>query len=219
MSDLVKDGEFIPEQLTPEDRVYVVLLQQGFTKPEAYIEAYRDTSEALQRQLDIIDRFEELSDEVHEPGTPVYYEHKKELDLMRRRAYGARQRIGQYAREKAKTAKIRMAFTTLVRRMEDIASDGLDVWQDIMLYGKSEKVRADLAIRAVEHQTGQPTQKIVSQSNNEITITIGEAPEDTRDHKQLAADKARMEAGIDKGEYNRLKRREQPQDALVIDVE
>ena len=214
-SELVdSEGDFIPVQLTPEDRVYVALLEQGFSKPEGYVEAYRDNP-TVQKHLAIIEYANEFNDE----DADNYY--SKEATIARKKAYFSKQRLGQLAREKARTKKIRMAFHTLTRRMEDIAVDGLDVIEDIMLNGKSEKVRGDLAIRMVEHQVGQPTRKILSQSNNEITITIGEAPEDRRDPKQVAADKARMEAGIDKAMHNAnvTRRREEARDAMVIDVE
>lgn len=215
MSDLVNsEGEFIPIQLTAEDRVYVALLEQGFSKPEAYTEAYRDT-DTVRKHLKIIEDAQEYDDQMAE-------NYHTDLGRMaRRKAYMSKQRLGQLAREKARTRKIRMAFHTLTRRMEDIAVDGLDVVEEIMHNGKSEKVRADLAIRMIEHQVGQPTQKVLSQSNNEITITIGEAPPDTRDATRVAADKARMEAGIDKQGHNAAvqARREQAQEAVVIDME
>lgn len=214
-SELVNsEGEFIPIQLTAEDRVYVALLEQGFSKPAAYTEAYRE-SETVQKHLAIIEQADEYDNE----DSDEYY--TKEARMVRRKAYMSKQRLGQLAREKAKTRKIRMAFHTLTRRMEDIAVDGLDVIEDLMLYGKSEKVRGDLAIRMVEHQVGQPTQKVLSQTNNEITITIGEAPPDTRDAMRVAADKARMEAGVDKQGANaaNARRREQAQEAVIIDMD
>lgn len=214
-SELVNsEGEFIPIQLTAEDRVYVALLEQGFSKPEAYIEAYRD-SETVKKHLRIIDDAAEYDDQMAE---------NYHTDLgrqARRKAYMSKQRLGQLAREKARTRKIRMAFNTLTRRMEDIAVDGLDVIEELMHNGKSEKVRADLAVRMIEHQVGQPTQKVLSQSNNEITITIGEAPPDTRDAARVAADKARMEAGIDKATHNAAvqRKREEAQEAVIIEME
>lgn len=214
-SELVNsEGEFIPIQLTAEDRVYVALLEQGFSKPEAYIEAYRD-SDTVKKHLKIIDDASEYDDTMSESY------HTDLGRMARRKAYMSKQRLGQLAREKARTRKIRMAFHTLTRRMEDIAVDGLDVVEEIMHNGKSEKVRADLAIRMIEHQVGQPTQKVLSQTNNEITITIGEAPADTRDAARVAADKARMEAGIDKATHNAAiqRRHEEAQEAMVIDIE
>lgn len=214
-SELVNsEGEFIPIQLTAEDRVYVALLEQGFSKPEAYTEAYRD-SDTVKKHLKIIDDASEYDDTMSESY------HTDLGRMARRKAYMSKQRLGQLAREKARTRKIRMAFHTLTRRMEDIAVDGLDVVEEIMHTGKSEKVRADLAIRMIEHQVGQPTQKVLSQSNNEITITIGEAPEDKRNMAQVAADKARMEAGVDKQGANaaNTRRREAAQEAVIIDME
>ena len=214
-SELVNsEGEFIPIQLTAEDRVYVALLEQGFSKPEAYVEAYRD-NDTVKKHLRIIEDAAEYDDTMSESY------HTDLGRMARRKAYMSKQRLGQLAREKARTRKIRMAFSTLTRRMEDIAVDGLDVVEEIMHNGKSEKVRADLAIRMIEHQVGQPTQKVLSQSNNEITITIGEAPADTRDAQRVAADKARMEAGIDKQGHNAAikRRQEQAQEAMVIDME
>lgn len=213
MSDTpAKKEDVIPQQLTAQDRVYVSLLDQGFTKPQAFEEAYQDNV-AVVRLKAAVERLDILEDE-----NDFSADMMKDIREARYDVQLARTRVGQLAREKAKTKKISIAFNTFSRRMEDIAVDALDVWEDLMLNARSEKVRADLVVRAVEHQTGQPTVKVLSQQNNEITITVGDAPEDRRDARQVAIDKARMQAGLDE-QTNVKSRRETPQDPLVIDLE
>lgn len=212
MSDTpAKVDDVIPQQLTAEDRVFVSLLEQGFTKPQAYIEAYRD-NKTVQKHLINIRKGSAYMDR----EAPMFY--SEEGKLARRRALASKNQLGQLAREKARTKKIRMAFKTFVSRMEDLAVDALDVVEDIMLEGRSEKVRADLAIRMIEHQTGQPTIKQINQTNNEIVITVGEAPDDRRDPQQVAIDKARMAAGLEAENSRGIRKREEPQEALVLDV-
>lgn len=207
----------VPEvqvQLTDEDRVFVSLLEQGFTKSEAYVNAYPN-DKTLKKHLDIIQNAEnQLQNENY--GSCKYYN-----ELMRERSKAV-QRIGSLARDRCRTQKIRLAFHHFTRRMEDLAVDALDVAYEIMNNGRSEKVRADLATRMIEHHIGSPTQKVLSQSQNEITITIGDAPADTRDSKQIALDKARMQAGLSKKDYNehiKKSHREEPQEGMVIDIE
>ena len=222
MSDLANLPE-IDDQLTIEDRTFVALLEQGFSKPEAYKEAYKDNEAVIRHQGHIRFYEEALADhslllteeEAMEGKKLSYTEVQSRLAAAGRQATNSKSRLGQLAREKARTKKIRLAFHTLSRRMEDLAYDALDVIDDIMNNGRSEKVRGDLAIRMLEHQTGQTTQKVLSHSNNEIVITVGEAPEDTRDPKLLAKQKAELAHSADKVEQGR----EEARGAMEIDLE
>jgi len=58
------------------------------------------------------------------------------------------------------------------------------VIEEIMNNGRSEKVRADLAVEMVRHKVGSPTVKVASHEQKEVTITVGK-PQST---DQLASD-------------------------------
>lgn len=199
----MSDVPEIQKQLTKVDLEFVSLMQQGFTKVEAYREAYRDHPNVKRLVAEV-----EAADNV----AGLDY---KQVAEVRETARKAAANLRELAYQKAKRKDIRLAFHHIVKRMETLAADAVDVWEEIMLYGRSEKVRADLAMEAVSHQLGKPTQKVLSQSDNSITITIGEAPPDTRDQTKVRQNKEQMSAGLSEQE----RKYEEAQEAIVIDMD
>lgn len=143
----------IPQQLTPQDKEYIKLIEDGMKKAPAFRQAYPDHKSVVQWNNS-------------EPGSP---------DRQR-----ATELIINAAKNKLQAKYMQGAITTYRDKMEEFSNHSLDTAIDLVQNARSEKVRADLAIEGMRHKVGTPTQKVQVQEDRTVRIVFGKPPEDER---------------------------------------
>lgn len=136
--------------------MYIKLIAKGWPKTKAFREAYPEHM-AVQRHLDGVKRGKPR-DEIFHDATLVT----------------------AAAKDKLQAKYIQSALITYQARMEQLANKSLDVAEDLLDNGKSEKVKADLAIEFIRHQVGTPVQKVAAHVEKQVTITFGRPLADAR---------------------------------------
>lgn len=139
------------QSLTPEDKVFIKLSEDG-TKPSA---AFREAYPTHQATVGYL---------TTTPGTP---ERQK-----------AREVLADAAKGKLNTKYITRAMTTYQNSMEEFSLLSLEAATDLVQNARSEKVRADLAIEGIRHKIGTPVQKIASREEKIVYLTFGAPPEE-----------------------------------------
>lgn len=145
----------VARALSAEDKEFIRLVQTGMNRSKAYRLSHPDHPTVV-KYIDAV-------------KTEAPAEEKRRLS----------QSVTQLAKDKLQTNHIQSALTTYTKKMEDMADDSLVVLHDILLNGRSEKVRADIGMEFVRHRVGTPTQKVQVSEEKNITITFGDPhPED-----------------------------------------
>lgn len=138
-------------KLTPEDKEFVKLSEEGVRPSAAFREAYPE-HHAVKLYY------------ATESGTP---DRQKASEILK-----------DAAKNKLAAKYIKHALMTYSDKMEEFSKLSLDSAIDLVQNARSEKVRADLAIEGMRHKVGTPTQKIAIQDKKVVHITFGEPPKD-----------------------------------------
>lgn len=139
----------VPQKLTPEDKAFIKLIDNGMKKAPAFREAYPQHPQVIRWKRS-------------EPGSP---DHKRAMEL-----------IVQAAKNKLQAKYMQSAITTYTESMEKFSDLALDTAIELVQFAESEKVRATLAIEGIRHKIGSPTAKIAVQQEKNVTITFGKPP-------------------------------------------
>lgn len=139
----------IPQQLTPEDKAFIKLIDQGMKKAPAFREAYPQHPQVVKWKQS-------------EPGSP---DHRRAMEL-----------IVQAAKNKLQAKYMQSAIVTYQDSMEKFSELSLDTAIELVQYAESEKVRATLAIEGIRHKIGSPVAKVAVQQEKNVTITFGRPP-------------------------------------------
>ena len=140
-------------KLTQADKKFIKLISEGqITQREAFLQSYPEHPRVLRNQ-EII----RTSKDPHE----VHLAHKSITNL---------------AAEKARADFIKRALFIFNKKMDELADESLNVLEDILINGRSEKVRSDIAIELIRHKVGTPTQRIKHQDDQKIVISVGTPP-------------------------------------------
>ena len=139
------------QQLTPEDKEFIKLHEEGVKNSEAFREAYPAHPATLAWG-------------VTKPGSP---ERQKAAEMVK-----------DAAKAKLQTKYIRRALATYVDKMEEFSVLALETATDLVQNARSEKVRADLAIEGIRHKIGTPVQKVAVQESRTVILTFGKPKPD-----------------------------------------
>lgn len=138
-------------KLTPEDKAFIKLYEDGSRPSTAFREAY-PTHPAVIKWTQ------------SEPGSP---DHQK-----------AAEAIKQAAKFKLGSKYMKKALTTYQDSMEKFSQLSLETATDLVVNARSEKVRADLAIEGIRHKIGTPVTKVAVQEKKVVYLTFDKPPED-----------------------------------------
>lgn len=139
------------QQLSPQDKEFIKLHQEGLKKSTAFREAYPDHPASIAYKIT-------------ESGTP---ERQKASEML-----------ADAAKNKLNTKYIRRALATYTDKMEQFSILSLETATELVQHARSEKVRADLAIEGIRHKIGSPTVKVQSQEQKVVYLTFGKPPEE-----------------------------------------
>lgn len=142
------------QQLTPEDKEFIKLHQEGVKNSAAFREAYPSHPATLAWKMT-------------EPGT----EDRQKASEM----------VKDAAKNKLATKYMRRALATYQDKMEEFSVLSLEAATELVQNARSEKVRADLAIEGIRHKIGTPVQKMAIQENKTVVLQFGEPPKEERD--------------------------------------
>lgn len=137
-------------QLTPEDKQFIKLYQDGVKNSPAFREAYPDHP--------AVQAYNEAK-----PGTP---ERRKASEVVK-----------DAAKRKLSARYITRAMTTYQDKMEEFSVLSLETATELVQNARSEKVRADLAMEGIRHKIGTPVQKVAVQEQKTVILTFGPSPQ------------------------------------------
>ena len=138
-------------KLTPEDKHYIKLTEDGVRPSTAFRQAYPNHPTTIKWLQS-------------EPGSP---------DRQK-----AANQLKQYAFQKLNTKYMTKARETYQDSMEKFSELSVETAIDLVKNARSEKVRADLAIEGMRQKVGTPVQKVSVEEEKTIVITFGKPPED-----------------------------------------
>lgn len=105
------------------------------------------------------------------------------------------------------------------RRIAQMGETALDTLEELMLEGKSEKVRADVAIEVTRHNLGNPD-KDQTKGAETVVVIIGEPPKDIRNMAEVHRNKQAIQDDIDYNQaINSAQERKQAQFDAAIEAE
>lgn len=139
------------QQLTPGDKEFIKLYEDGAKKSAAFREAYPEHAASIAYKMT-------------QPGTP---DRQKASEML-----------ADAAKFKLQAKYIKRAIMTYQDRMEEFSKLSLETATDLVQHARSEKVRADLAIEGVRHKVGTPVQKVAVQEEKTVYLTFGKPPRD-----------------------------------------
>lgn len=142
-------GNYIPQQLSAEDKEYIKLIEEGMKKAPAFRQAYPNHPSVV--------RWHNT-----EPGSP---DHKRATFL-----------IIQAAKNKLQAKYMQGAIISYQDSMERFSNLSLQAATDLVQNARSEKVRADLAIEGIRHKVGTPVTKVAVQEEKTVYLTFGKPP-------------------------------------------
>lgn len=146
-----------PRPVSPEERVFLREIAKGTKRAKAFRIAFPE-----------------------HPTVRRYMDAVKTDDTAYRKT--VTQQVAALAKNRLQTNHIQQAMTVYQDRMNNLADKSLDVLEDILDTGRSEKVKADVALEFVRHKVGTPVQKMQVQQEQTITISFGDAhPDDVID--------------------------------------
>lgn len=134
------------QQLTPEDKEFIKLHEDGVKNSPAFREAYPSHPATLAWNMT-------------KPNTP---ERQKASEMVK-----------DAAKSKLKTKYISRALATYHDKMEEFSRLSLETATELVKNARSEKVRADLAIEGIRHKVGTPVQKVAVQESKTVILTFG----------------------------------------------
>lgn len=138
------------QQLTPEDKEFIKLRQEGEKRSPAFRTAYPSHPAVIAWNIT-------------QPGTP---DRQKAAEMVK-----------EAAGNKLRTKYIRRALATYTDKMEEFSVLSLETATDLVKNARSEKVRADLAIEGIRHKIGTPVQKVAVQERKTVILQFGEPPD------------------------------------------
>lgn len=150
---------------TPEDRNFIRGIVNGQKKPTAFKESYPNHP-TVKRYMDIVNKRVEPEDEGE----------RSRLNAS----------IAQMAKDKAQAKYIAERLVAFQESMDVLASKSIIVANDLLDNGRSEKVKADLAIEFIRHKVGTPVQKVQAQVEKTVHFSFGEPPEKIRGKDDLS---------------------------------
>lgn len=148
----------VPRIPNQQDRNFIRGVASGEKRSRAFREAYPDHPK-VKRYMDIVKGDAE-------PETPE--ERSKLADT-----------IVQLAKDKVQAKYIRERLVAFQDSMDVLAAKSVYVANDLLDNGRSEKVKADLAMEFIRHKVGTPVQKVQAQIDKTVNLTFGVPP--TRD--------------------------------------
>lgn len=140
----------MPGLLTPGDKEFLKLYEDGTKPSAAFRQAYPDHQAVVNYMTT-------------ETGTP---ERQKASEVLK-----------DAAKTKLNAKYIKNALSTYHDKMEQFSALSLDTATELVQHARSEKVRADLAIEGIRHKVGTPVQKIAVQEQKTVYLTFGAPPE------------------------------------------
>jgi hypothetical protein len=150
----------IARPLSDEDKLFVKLVSEGkMNRSKAFRTAYPNHPHSLN-----------------------YREAFKSADATARKR--AAMLSVQASKTKLQTKRIQTAMEKFQDRMDTIADKSLNVIDTILDHGRSEKVRADLAVEMVRHKVGTPTHKIAKSEEKVVYFGFGKPPKE-RDTEEI----------------------------------
>lgn len=157
--------------LTEQDIAFVAAKSQGLNSIDALIQAYPEDEQIQEWAL--------LRDDIN--GKTRDY---AKLMLRKKAHLITRRRPVEVLTQHYKNRIVQMGETAL------------DTLEELMIEGKSEKVRADVAIEVTRHNVGSPDKQ---EQNNQSTVVviIGEPPKDIRSQAEIHRNKQQMGMDID----------------------
>jgi len=142
----------VPRVPNEQDREFIRSVVSGVKKPKAFRDAYPDHPK-VKRYMDIIKG----------EATPVdELERSKLNDTIR-----------QLAIDKTQAKYIHDRLIAFQDSMEVLAAKSIYVANDLLDNGRSEKVKADLAMEFIRHKVGTPVQKVQAQVDKTVHLTFG----------------------------------------------
>lgn len=136
-------------KLTPEDKAFLKLVENGTRPSPAFREAYPTHAAVIKWTTS-------------EPGSP---DHQKASELVK-----------QAAKYKLQAKYMQKALVTYQDSMEKFSQLSLETATDLVVNARSEKVRADLAIEGIRHKIGTPVTKVAVQEKKVVYLTFDKPP-------------------------------------------
>lgn len=148
----------VKPRLSDSDKKFIELVAAGEKRTAAFRQAYPQHARVKQ-YMDIV------------PETPT--EDKRKI----------KQLISDSAKAKLQAQYIQDALVQYEDRMNELATLGLEVSEDLLRNGKSEFVKADLAKEFIRHKVGTPVARVISQDKKTIEFIWGrpDVRDDTSD--------------------------------------
>lgn len=138
-------------KLTPEDKTYIKLTEDGVKPSTAFKQAFPNHPAVVKWHS-------------ANPNTP---ERQK-----------AAEAIKQAAKFKLGSKYIQKAVATYQDSMERFSELSVATAIDLVENARSEKVRADLAIEGMRQKVGTPVQKVAMTEDRTVYLTFGAPPKD-----------------------------------------
>ncbi len=156
-----QDYKSIPRSLSSEDKEFIKLIQEAkIPRSKAFLAAYPEHEHSVAYRRAIRDKNKEA---------------KKRAGLL----------LVQVSKTKLQAQYIVRGLTTFQNKMDQLAEDSIDVLDDILNNGRSEKVRADIGIEMLRHKVGTPVHKMAVKEERTVYLTFsdpdgrGDMPEAT----------------------------------------
>lgn len=141
----------VPKILSSEDREFVRRVAEGEKRTDAFRKAYPNHPK-VQRYMDIIT-------------------HKVEPEEGERKSLS--RTIIQMSKDKVQAKHIRERLVAFNESMDVLAAKSMLVANDLLDNGRSEKVKADLAMEFIRHKVGTPVQKVQAQIDKTVHLSFG----------------------------------------------
>ena len=145
----------IPRVPDSQDREFIRGIASGTKKSQAFRDSYPDHPK-VKRYMDIVTHRVKP-----EPG--------EQAKLSKT--------IISLAKDKAQAKYIRERLVDFTDAMDVMAAKSMYVANDLLDNGRSEKVKADLALEFIRQKVGTPVQKIQSQVQKSVTFSFGNPPD------------------------------------------
>lgn len=160
--------------LTEQDVAFVAAKSQGVSSIDALIQAYPDDEQ--------IQEWAVLRDDINGKNR----EYAKLM--LRKKAHSVTRR-----------RPVEVLSQHYQNRIVQMGETALDTLEELMVEGRSEKVRADVAIEVTRHNIGNPD-KDQNSGQSTVVVVIGEPPKDVRNMAEVHRNKQEMGNDIDYNE-------------------
>jgi len=147
-----RDYKSVPRIPSEQDRSFIRAVVNGGNRTKAYRDSYPDHPK-VQRYMDLVTHKAE----------PVDEDERAKLGDT----------IKQLAKDKVQAKYIRDRLANFSDAMDVLAAKSIQVADDLLENGRSEKVRADLAMEFIRHKVGTPVQKVQAQVDKTVHLTFG----------------------------------------------